>query len=31
MTDLVTHEIFEDLLQDEVGDKEEWEKLGANM
>lgn len=31
MTDLVTHEIFEDLLQDEVGDEEEWEKLGANM
>jgi bacterioferritin len=31
MTDIVTHEIFEDLLEDEVSDEEEWEKLGANM
>ena len=28
-TDLVTHEMFEDLLQDEVGDEEEWEKLSG--
>ena len=26
-TDLVTHEIFEDLLKDEVDDEEEWEKF----
>jgi hypothetical protein len=31
ITDIVTHEIFEELLEDEVGDEEEWEKLGANM
>jgi len=30
-TDLVTHEIFEDLLGDEVEDEETWEKLGANL
>jgi ferritin-like protein len=28
-TDLVTHEMFEDLLEDEVGDEEEWEKLSG--
>ena len=26
-TDLVTHEIFEDLLKDEVDDEEEWERF----
>lgn len=26
-TDLVTHEIFEDLLKDEVSDEEEWERF----
>src|SRR5208282_56368 len=26
-TDIVTHEIFEDLLKDEVDDEEEWEKF----
>ena len=26
MTDIVTHEIFEELLEDEVGDEEEWGK-----
>lgn len=30
-TDIVTKEIFEDLLEDEVKDEEEWEKLGANL
>jgi bacterioferritin len=29
MTDLVTHEMFEELLEDEVGDEEEWEKLSG--
>jgi bacterioferritin len=29
MTDLVTHEMFEELLEDEVGDEEEWEKLAG--
>jgi bacterioferritin len=29
MTDLVTHEMFEDLLEDEVDDEEEWEKLAG--
>ena len=29
MTDLVTHETFEELLEDEVGDEEEWEKLAG--
>ena len=29
--DIVTKEIFEDLLEDEVKDEEEWEKLGANL
>jgi bacterioferritin len=29
MTDLVTHEVFEELLEDEVGDEEEWEKLAG--
>jgi bacterioferritin len=29
MTDLVTHEMFEDLLEDEVDDEEEWEKLAS--
>lgn len=28
-TDMVTHEIFEDLLKDEVGDEEEWERFLA--
>jgi bacterioferritin len=28
-TDLVTHEIFEDLLKDEVSDEEEWERFLA--
>jgi ferritin-like protein len=28
-TDLVTHEMFEDLLEDEVDDEEEWEKLAG--
>jgi bacterioferritin len=27
MKDLVTHEIFEDLLNDEVGDEEDWENF----
>jgi hypothetical protein len=27
MKDLVTHEIFEDLLKDEVSDEEEWENF----
>jgi hypothetical protein len=32
MKDLVTHEIFEDLLKDEVSDEEEWENfLPANQ
>jgi bacterioferritin len=31
ITDIVTHEIFEENLEDEVGDEEEWEKLGANI
>jgi bacterioferritin len=26
-TDLVTHELFEDLLKDEVSDEEQWERL----
>ena len=29
MTDLVTHEMFEDLFEDEVDDEEEWEKLAG--
>lgn len=28
-TDVVTHEIFEDLLKDEVGDEEQWERFLA--
>ena len=28
-SDLVTHEMFEDLLEDEVDDEEEWEKLAS--
>lgn len=28
-TDLVTHELFEDLLMDEVGDEEQWERFMA--
>jgi len=28
-TDLVTHELFEDLPKDEVDDEEQWEKLMA--
>ena len=28
-TDLVTHEMFEDLLEDEVDDEEQWEELGG--
>ena len=31
ITDIVTHKNFEELLEDEVGDEEDWEKLGANM
>jgi bacterioferritin len=31
VTDVVTHEIFEELLEDEVDDEEEWEKLGSNL
>ena len=31
MTDLVTHEIFEDLLKDEVDDEEQWEKFLAKL
>ena len=27
MKDIVTHEIFEDLLTDEVSDEEDWEDL----
>jgi hypothetical protein len=27
MKDLVTHEIFEDLLEDEVSDEEDWENF----
>ena len=30
-TDIVTHEIFEDLLKDEVDDEEEWERFLANL
>ena len=30
-TDIVTHEIFEELLEDEVEDEEQWEKLGSNL
>jgi bacterioferritin len=30
-TDVVTHEIFEELLEDEVEDEEQWEKLGSNI
>jgi bacterioferritin len=30
-TDLVTHEIFEDLLKDEVSDEEEWERFLAKL
>ena len=30
-TDVVTHEIFEELLEDEVDDEEQWEKLGSNL
>jgi len=31
MTDLVTHEIFEDLLKDEVSDEEQWQKFLAKL
>jgi bacterioferritin len=31
ITDVVTHEIFEDLLKDEVSDEEEWERFLAKM
>ncbi len=31
MTDVVSHEIIENLVQDKVGDEEEWRKLGTNM
>ena len=31
ITDIVTHKNFQELLEDEVGDEEDWEKLGANM
>ncbi len=30
-TDIVTHEIFEDLLKDEVDDEEEWERFLAKL
>jgi ferritin-like protein len=30
-TDIVTKEIFEDLLEDEVKDEEKWENIGSNM
>ena len=30
-TDIVTKEIFEELLEDEVGDEEKWENIGSNM
>ena len=30
-TDIVTHEIFEDLLEDEVDDEEEWERFLAKL
>lgn len=30
-TDLVTHEIFEDLLRDEVDDEEQWENFLAKL
>jgi hypothetical protein len=30
-TDQVTHEIFEDLLKDEVEDEEKWEKLAGTF
>ncbi|HEY3525353.1 MAG TPA: hypothetical protein VGK47_04085 [Nitrososphaeraceae archaeon] len=31
MKDLVTHEIFEDLLTDEVSDEEDWENFLPSM
>ena len=30
-TDVVTHELFEDLLKDEVDDEEEWERFLAGL
>jgi bacterioferritin len=30
-TDMVTHELFEDLLKDEVDDEEQWEKFLAGL
>lgn len=30
-TDMVTHELFEHLLKDEVEDEEEWEKISAKL
>ena len=30
-TDIVTKEIFEDLLEDEVEDEEKWENIGSSM
>ncbi|MEM3156019.1 MAG: ferritin-like domain-containing protein [Nitrososphaerota archaeon] len=30
-TDYVTHEIFEDLLEDEVDDEEEWDKIYSKL
>ena len=30
-TDLVTHELFEDLLKDEVSDEEQWERFLAKL
>ena len=30
-TDIVTKEIFEDLLEDEVKDEEKWENIGSNI
>jgi bacterioferritin len=30
-SDVVTHEIFEDLLKDEVDDEEQWEKFLAGL
>jgi hypothetical protein len=31
MKDLVTHEIFEDLLVDEVSDEEDWESFMPSL
>jgi hypothetical protein len=31
VTDVVTHELFEDLLMDEVDDEDQWEKFLAGL